>query len=112
MYLDGLLLRLRVFFHEVDKVLARLSTASSRNLIIIDHAVGEMHDLEVHLGRVELVEVLDHVGDGAWSVPLTRVLVVDETHPHDVLHGEDALGAIGIVIHQGQNSHVRRHVCA
>ena len=110
--LNSLVLGSRILLGELDQVFARLLATGLRDLVEVDHAVREVHDLEVHFRLVQLVQVFYHVRDRAWPVPLAGVLVVDETHSHDVLHREDTLCPIGVVIHQSQNPHIGGHILA
>ena len=45
-------------------------------------------------------------------MPLAGILVVDEAHPNNILHREDTLRSISIIIHQSEHSHIRGHLLA
>ena len=66
-----------------------------------------MDNLEVFHRLIQFIEVFHHVADAARTMPLTRVLVVQQAHSCDVLNREGTLLPICVVIGELKNAHVR-----
>ena len=67
--------------------------------LVVNHPIGEMDDLKVSDWSIDLVKILNDVGHGACAMPLSRVLVIQETHPGHILNTKCAFLSVCVIVH-------------
>jgi len=65
-----------------------------------------VNDLEVIEWLIQLVQIPYDVWNRAGSVPLAWILVIQETHTHNILDGKSACLTVRVVVDQFQHLHV------
>ena len=77
---------IKVFANELIEPLAWPLTTSFLDFVQVDHAILEVHDLEVCVGEVHLVQISHHVRNGSWPMKLSRELIEYQTHSCHILY--------------------------